>query len=401
LDASRRKFVYLIEFTSDWLDIGMKIAFDIEAALISPTGVGKYARRVVQFLVSHSDENEYWFYCSATAAKSNPAYIESLARDNSVYKLKSSRRAMRIAAMFGLRPITVRSPFPSTPDINFSPSGYVIPFKAKKTYGMIHDINTIDIPEASTVVERFVTRREFSQVVSRSDKVVTCSEFSRGRIVSHWNLDADKVQAIYEGADNGEDGEDSTQKAVSAEIHGLANEGPYFLWSGAMMKRKNLPLLLTAFKSLITENDHVKLILAGVNGNDSKEVFRLIAAEGMSDRVKHVGYVSEADLQFLIDNCVAYVYPSIYEGFGLPVIEAMARGIPVITSNTSATAEIAGDSAVLIDPHDATDVSRAMIHLLEDVDERKRLGQAGIVRAKKYTWDSTVEQLLELFTSGE
>jgi glycosyltransferase involved in cell wall biosynthesis len=179
------------------------------------------------------------------------------------------------------------------------------------------------------------------------------------------------------------------QIAAVRKRHGLTR--PYILWTGTIEPRKNLPRLLEAFRSLDTDRD---IALAGPKGwNEDLEKL----ASDLRDRVKVLGFVPHADLGPLYAGADLFCFPSLLEGFGFPVLEAMAQGTPVVTSKGTSTEEIAGVAGVLVDPLDPSSIGEGMRSLLEDETLRTRLSTAGRERASTYTWARTVQGLTDVY----
>jgi glycosyltransferase involved in cell wall biosynthesis len=181
---------------------------------------------------------------------------------------------------------------------------------------------------------------------------------------------------------------------AALERHGLRS--PYVLAVGTLEPRKNLPRLIEAFAALPAElRDGHELALVGGGGWEMEETMRSIA--GHAGLVRRLGHVPDADLPALYAGAALFAYPSLYEGFGLPVLEAMAAGTPVLTSDVSSLPEVAGDAALLVDPEDAGAIGDALTRLVEDRELADRLRRQGRLRASHYTWERTAELTVEAY----
>ena len=169
--------------------------------------------------------------------------------------------------------------------------------------------------------------------------------------------------------------------------HGV--QGPFLLAVGSLQPRKNLVRLIEAFGELHRTHPRVHLVIVGPKGFQSSGVQETVVARGLSASVRLLGYVAEEDLVALYNAAIGLVYPSVYEGFGLPVIEAMACGRPVIAANTSSLPEVAGDAAILVDPFDVTAIGRAMERLVSDPRVADDLSARGLARAAQFSWRHT------------
>jgi len=168
---------------------------------------------------------------------------------------------------------------------------------------------------------------------------------------------------------------------------------------GAFEPRKNLPGLVEAMKIIHARSEKIPLIIAGRRGGEYEKVLGLIRRAGLEEKVRVTGYVPEAELRRLYRLATAFVFPSLAEGFGLPILEAMASGLPVAASRTSAMPEVGGDAAVYFDPSRPEDLASAVIRLLEDQDLRQRLAEKGKARARMFSWTATARRTLDFYRS--
>ena len=171
----------------------------------------------------------------------------------------------------------------------------------------------------------------------------------------------------------------------------------FLLFVGLLEPRKNLPALLQAFASLVTRLPEVKLVIVGRLGWMYDPTLRLVQSLGLTEQVHFTGYVDQPDLPAVYNLAEAFIYPSIYEGFGLPVLEAMACGTPVITTDVSSMPEIAGEAGVLVPPDDIPALAEAIERLCTSPDERQRLTALGLARAAAFTWERTATQTLDVY----
>jgi glycosyltransferase involved in cell wall biosynthesis len=177
-------------------------------------------------------------------------------------------------------------------------------------------------------------------------------------------------------------------------------ERPYFLAVGSLQPRKNLLRLIEAYADLRRVHPEIYLVIVGPGGFRSSRVRDAILERGLSDTVRWLGYVTDADLAAIYNAAVALVYPSVYEGFGLPVIEAMACGRPVIAANTSSLPEVAGDAGILVNPLDVSDLRGAMMRILDDPQTARDLGQRGLARARQFSWRRSAEMAVGAYRAA-
>lgn len=172
-----------------------------------------------------------------------------------------------------------------------------------------------------------------------------------------------------------------------AQLSRLNVTPPYLLFLGTLEPRKNIVRIVHAFEQVAADHTDLTLVLAGKMGWHTQDIVSAIQHSPLQSRIRHLGFVTESDKATLLRNCAALVYPSLYEGFGLPVLEAMAAGAPVVTSNLSSMPEVAGDAALLVDPASVKAIAAAIQQILNDQAVQSRLSRSGPVQASSFTWD--------------
>ena len=378
----------------------MNIAIDIELCFSNPTGMGRFTRETVGQLASLDSVNHYTLFHSGTYATGDYPPLNGLPSNFDVVRLRWPRKLLRVLGLFTKGSQFLRPYLPGNLDIYFSPSGLLLPIRAARRIGMLHDINLFDSPSINRWKDLVVERLTYSSMIKRSDAILTVSEYSRQRIMARWKLSAEHVGVVFNGVNPslGDDIEGSSLRSDPHETFGF--QGPYFLWCGAMWKRKNVSTLVRAFSEFRrVSGNEASLVLAGTRGNESRAVDRLIRTLGLEQHVLVLGYVPDADLYELYAGATGFLFPSLYEGFGIPVLEAMMYGTPVIASNRTALPEVIGEAGLLVDPLDTTAISEAMETLLTNPSLRKDLSNRGKQRAAKFTWRRAAEDLLEFFRS--
>jgi glycosyltransferase involved in cell wall biosynthesis len=188
---------------------------------------------------------------------------------------------------------------------------------------------------------------------------------------------------------------DSDSRAVDAVLNKYGIVRPYILFVGTIEPRKNLNRLVQAFAAISQEFPRHSLVIAGKRGWMYDSLFAEVKQKGLETRVLFPGFVDEADKVELLQGADVFVYPSVYEGFGIPVLEALACGTPTITSNVSSMPEVAGDAALLVDPTDADQIKEALLRILRDADLRLQLSAKAIEQARKFDWQTTARETLE------
>ncbi len=232
-----------------------------------------------------------------------------------------------------------------------------------------------------------------------ADQLITVSHFSKREIVELYGVDPDRVTVIHNGIQPLK-AEAPSPEANSFRRLGLLS-GPYVLYVGSIEPKKNIAYLIEGFRQFCQQSNGKEwnLALAGSLGHGHETIILRIRSSGLSDRVRVLGYVDEAVLGSLYEHAAAFVYPSLYEGFGFPPIEAMARGIPTIVSNASSLPEVVGDAAVLVDPTKPAELAGALTGLLSDQERRAQFATSGPRQAARFTWRRAAEEHLAVFKS--
>ncbi len=227
-----------------------------------------------------------------------------------------------------------------------------------------------------------------------ADRVIAISEFTKKDVIEHLGADEKKVVVVYNGVDRIERVENNEQISAFRERFGISDR-PY-IFSLGMVPRKNVKRTIEAFANSRLKGDFY-LVFAGAHGGFLGQYRELAIELGVEKDVIFLETVSEEDLRFLYSGAMFFVFPSLFEGFGLPVLEAQMCGLAVICSNTAALPEIVGDSAILVDPYSVEDIAKAMERLAFDQQLRDSLSEKGILNARRFDWNRSAERLLELF----
>jgi len=249
---------------------------------------------------------------------------------------------------------------------------------------MVHDLRPISHPERS--LQSLYFRSWVPPLLRRCRHVLTNSRFTAREIQRCTGVPEERISVIPLGYDT-----ELFRQTASGEVAlGQASPGPYVLHVGQAYPHKNLQRLIRAFAQVAPLDPHLRLVLAGKPHPTETSRLRLLALElGMERRVELRSYVPDAHLPDLYRGALALVYPSLWEGFGLPVLEAMACGTPVITSFGSGTEELAGEAALLVDPTDIHGISEALRRLIAHDGLRQRLRRQGLERAGQFSWPAT------------
>ena len=266
-----------------------------------------------------------------------------------------------------------------------------------RTVVTVHDISYLILPETFSPRDRLLLSLAVPLSMRRADRVLTVSEHARGDILKRYRLDPAKVVAIPNGLEARFRPERDAARIAAIRQHYRLPDA-YLLAVGNLQPRKNLRRLIEAFAALRRDGRiTAKLVLVGKTLWRESEIFAAIQGYGLETEVIATGYVPEDDLPAIYSAAAAFVYPSLYEGFGLPPLEAMACGTPVVTSNTSSLPEVVGDAALTVEPTATGDLARAIGRVLSDDTLRQDLITRGIARARLFSWERAATHTREVY----
>ena len=278
-----------------------------------------------------------------------------------------------------------------------------IPFvgRTAKTVVTVHDVIVLILPETFTARHRLVVRTALARVRRKADRVIVPSRAVKRDVVTRLGVAGDRVAVTPEGCDpRFRPVRSAGALRAAAAKYGLPPR--YVLAVGTLEPRKNLTTLLRAFARLRRDGDvdpGLRLVLAGARGWLDEPIFRSVRSLGLEKAVHFPGFIDDDDLPAVYGGAGLFVFPSLYEGFGLPLLEAMACGVPVVTSNVSSLPEVAGDAALLVDPRDVDGLAAAVSRALRDAGLRERLRAAGLARARQFSWQTTARLTLDTYAS--
>jgi glycosyltransferase involved in cell wall biosynthesis len=269
-------------------------------------------------------------------------------------------------------------------------AGFVLPLVSGRPMVLtVHDLTFQLFPEVHERIKRYYFPAMIRAAVWKSRAIIAVSESTCADLHRLLPVSCDKTKVTMLASRRL-----GQLKAASALEEPNPRDGGYVLFVGTVEPRKNLSRLIAAWQSLPPDSrGHLRLVVAGATG---WMVDQLIAEIKATDAIEFRGQVSDAELASLMQNAMAFLYPSLYEGFGLPVVEAMALGIPVLTSNVGATREVAAGAAILVNPNDVDDIRAGLARLLEGRSLREKLSALGRDRAATFSWERTAEKTLAI-----
>jgi glycosyltransferase involved in cell wall biosynthesis len=259
----------------------------------------------------------------------------------------------------------------------------------------IHDCAYDRFPEEfSSILDRCLYKVMFHAALRKSRKIIAVSNATRDDLVSLYGIEPEKVRVVHEGVDW------RFFNEVAQKQSGFVKDmyGPFLLFVGLSRPRKNLHRVLQAFASAKHQTGmEPKLVIAGPKDLRFMDITARAQDLGIANSVIQIGHVAEEDLPPLYHAATCLLFPTLYEGFGLPILEAMASGTPVITSRRPAHMEVAGDAALLIDPESIEELAEAIVRIVEQKSLRDELSQKGMDRARMFSWETCAEQTLAVY----
>lgn len=281
------------------------------------------------------------------------------------------------------------------PDVFFTPTHYSPRFSPVKTAVSIMDLSYIHFPELFKKSDLYQLQNWSKYSILKAAKVFTISNFSKDDIIKEYKLPAEKVIVTHLGLKMKID--IAAPKVDENEVlQKLDLKQPFILFVGTLQPRKNLQRLIQAFSKIKKSNDYsaLQLAIVGKKGWLFEDILDEPQKAGVSSFVKFLEFVQDKELEVLYKNAEFFILPSLYEGFGLPILEAMSFGCPVITSKVSSLPEAAGDAALYVDPENTDDIAQKMETLLKDESLRNELREKGYKQVKKFSWEKTAKETL-------
>ncbi len=361
----------------------MRIGIDCRYLAEAPRGVGHYLLNILQQFANNEPKTIEFFLYTPKPIYYNPTQTNFVIRKGKIplpgtWWFQTEGR--NLINLDGL------NSFWAPCDI--LPSG-LAPYIYKVL--SVHDLTHIFFPQTMANYNRLIHKLFFGASLLRADHIITMSNYTKQMITDIYKINAEKISVIYEGVDpKFRPYEDKETNAVLARYQ---INRPYILSVGTLEPKKNYSILLRAFKALKVDWN---LVIIGKKGWKSQEVFSTIDELKIKERVKILGYIKNEDLPFFYNGAEIFVFPSLYEGFGLPLLEAMACGVPVICSNTSSLPEIGKDAVLYFNPYSVYELADLLIKLIGDAELQKTLRDKGIARAKEFLWQKTAQATLAI-----
>lgn len=377
----------------------MKIAFDGQLLLDgNKTGIAWNAHHLILELAKYP-ENECVIQCfSLCCTKEQLRRLQIYQAAGCSVECNRKFKSIWYKLIWVVVPFPYRFFFRKEPDITQFFNFAVPPGAKGKKIVFIHDMAYKSCPHTVDRKTRLWLELSIKKSCRNADHIITVSEFSKSEMIRYLQVPEDKVTVIPNAVDHTiyHPGYKKSQIQKVLDKYGIQND--YLLYLGTIEPRKNLERLIGAYYRIFRERKALpQLVLAGKKGWLCEGIYKKVQKLHLENKVLFTGYIDPEDSPALMCGAKAFIFPSLYEGFGMPPLEAMACGTPVIVSKTTALAEVAGSAGITVDPEKEEDICRAVKKLLDDQEYRERLGKHALEQAKKYTWANAAKMLMDVY----
>lgn len=367
----------------------MKVALELQPCCGNRSGIGMYTYELTKRLRS---ENGLEFAGNVFNFLGRNDNTDALSGIGMPIRVQKSMPYGVYRRIWHTVPFSYNTLFPAA-DLNVF-FNFIVPPRVKgKVITVIYDMTYLRFPGTMNESNLRRIRKDISYSVARSDKIVTISEFSKSEIHELLHVPEEKIEVVYSAPS-------VTSKAADFQMvqERLNIRKPYLLYVGTIEPRKNLIRLIQSFDWLKKEKQipH-QLILAGGGGWKTEEIHQAAEAVQFAGEIRFTGYLSSEEKNVLYQNADAMAFPSLYEGFGMPPLEAMLFGCPVICSDTASLPEIVGEAAELVDPLDVQAIADGIWHVLSDRSYRSSLIKTGMQQALRFSWDRSAEKMIQIY----
>ena len=357
------------------------------------TGVEWYAWHVIQELknLTQNDGNSWVLYSNAPLSGGLEKLPENCYEERLKWPLPFGWTQLRLSWDLRKHPV----------DVLWLPGSTLPRILPKKSVVTVHDVGFHHLPKLYKKRQVKIHERAMKEIRKKAARVITVSEFSGRDISEQYGIDPNKIAITYPGVDLALYRPIKDTAAIEERLTRYRISTPFFISIGRLEAKKNIVTLVKAFTQFKTRRgvgDPHRLALVGVPGYGYEEIKRTIAYSPFKSDILELGYVPETDKPHLLSAAQALIHPSFYEGFGIPPVEAMACGCPVISSNAASLPEVLGNAAVYFSPNEPEQLTGLMGQLSEDWQARQAMQTAGIERAQRFSWKATAEKTLPVLT---
>lgn len=364
----------------------MRIGIDVSALVKEAAGIGQYIIQLTNRILSFDEENQYFLFTyddlKVSLNLTPRAQIVSYGGPkkkqlNFLLKLPGILRSYKIDLFIGTR-------------------HYLPPFNRSIKYlAIVHDLIPLYMPELFTK-EHKLRFKLFTDICKhQADAIVAVSNATKKDVIQYMHFPEEKIKVIYEGA-NPSFSTERDEVGITATMEKYHIDSDYILCLSTVEPRKNMLRTIQAYEQCVLEKDlEYKLVIVGGSGWNNGEIYDYVQTHPVKDHIVFTGYVSDEEVRHFYANATLFIYASLCEGFGIPVLEAMQSGIPVITSNVSSMPEVAGTACELVDPYNIEELKEAITRVLSSKERRESMRRLGLEQASRFSWDKCAHEVWE------
>ncbi|OGH13693.1 MAG: hypothetical protein A2860_04580 [Candidatus Levybacteria bacterium RIFCSPHIGHO2_01_FULL_37_33] len=367
-----------------------RFGYDRATGLPNRVGSSEFCFQLLTALSIIDKQNEYFIYLPINPASDMPAETK-----NWHYEVIKGRTLWTLIALSKKLFFDKEKP-----DVFFSPTHYLPFYVTYPSVVSILDVSYLHFPKLFKKRDLYQLKLWGRYSIKKAKKIITISKSSKNDIIKAYGVSENKISVIYPGVKS-EIQSASWRTKLKMQNSKLLKEkyrvkGDYILFVGTLQPRKNIERLVEAFSRLKSKVKNLNLVIIGKKGWMYEDILNAPEKYNVSDRVKFLDSVSDEELPVFYQNAICFVLPSLYEGFGLPVLEAMKYGCPVITSNVSSLPEAGGDAALYFNPENVNDIAEKIKKVIEDKTLREEMIQKGYQQIKKFSWEKTARETLQV-----
>ena len=374
----------------------MKVIFGTDAIKFPLTGIGRYAFELANHLAGSPEISELVYLRGTTLSTHVPIAKEA---HSSAEGIKHFLKKNRLASEF----YRITAPWFKTnvlrkhKDAIYHGPNFYLPPKVGRCVVTFHDLSVFTLPQCHPPERVRYMRKELLQTVRRAEIFLTDSDFTRSELINYFNLPESQVYTAKLACSRDYRPYSAFEATETLRKYNLSFKN-YTLFTGSIEPRKNISTLLTAYNCLpLSLRQRVPLVISGFKGWNSDDLHKRFMKGEREGWLRYLGFTPYADLPALYAGATTFIFPSIYEGFGLPVLEAMASGTPVVCSNSSSLPEVVGDVALMCDALDVETLTTLIIKSLEDDPWRLWAGEHGIQRASQFSWERCASETITAY----
>ncbi|PZD65168.1 glycosyltransferase family 1 protein [Pantoea ananatis] len=381
------------------MDAGSKklnVVFSTDCIKYPLTGIGRYAFELAKELQQREEEIKLTYLHGIRVADSLAVASES---GQSVQSLKRKlQKSKAVSEIYRLTfPLIKSLALKKFKHHIFHSPNYYLPPRVPHCVATFHDLSVFHWPQFHPAGRVHLMQKELRNTVSRASVLITDSYYTKRELAEFFGVIPDKIVVAPLACNKDFHPRSSAEVEFTLNKYNLKSR-QFFLYTGTIEPRKNILTLLSAYDRLpLVVKRNFPLVISGYKGWENEELFRLFTKGESEGWLKYLGFVPGQDLPVLYSAATSFIFPSIYEGFGLPVLEAMASGTPVICSNATSLPEVVGEAALMHDPEDVIKLTSYIQMMIDDAEQKQLMIETGLVQAKKFSWSVCADKTIEAY----